>query len=88
MKYNVIYCEIEYGANLFASPQPYSSEVVECDSIQDLDKYICAKSDRYNHRFSLNLKKSSVTNNYRYLSSTGGVKISEYKPLKPRIKKI
>lgn len=83
MKKIITYHSIEYGAGLFAIPQPTHQEIVEVKSEAQLKKYIEAQKDQYGHNFKFKKKRRY---GFDYISNQGGVKVSDYKP--PRIKKI
>jgi len=83
MKVKIKYYNIEYGANIFATPSFTSSEIVKCTDLNDpkLISYIENKKDLYGHKFKVSKKKFM---GYNFTSNQGGVKISEY--IEPNIK--
>lgn len=78
---NIIYCEVPYGEHLFATPKPFKSEVIECDTWKDLNHYITTQKDAYGAYYKLNpnrKKKHDVTSKYRYLTNIGGIIVEHY----------
>lgn len=88
MIYKITYCNIEEGAHIFVSPVPIYTELVDCDSLEKLDKYITSQKDFCGNKFKINKDRRGVNREYDYISNQGGVKLNQYVNPTLRIKKI
>jgi hypothetical protein len=82
MKYIVKYFYIKTDHPL-SIPQFNHREMIEVNSIKELDKYIKTKKDQYGNSFS---KSKDKFLGFDYTSNAGGIKVIEYK--EPTFKRI
>lgn len=79
MKYLVRYYWIQ-SDHILATPEFHHEEIIECSGPREIKEYVEKQSDGWENKY-----KQKKSFGFDYISSQGGVKVSEYNP---KIKKI